>query len=67
MIQQGAGFPTKIMDWLTFIANLLYAPALGLVYFLVLQGVAQGLSLGLDTFYTLNPEEEDDEQAEVQG
>lgn len=58
ILQQQAGLPTQFMDWLTFIANLLYPPALGLFYFLVLQGVAQGLSLGLDTFYGLNPEEE---------
>lgn len=64
MIQQGANFPTQFMDWLNFIANLLYAPALGLFYFLVLQGLAQGLSLGLDAFYTLNPEEEDESEEE---
>jgi hypothetical protein len=31
-----------------------------LFYFLVLQGVAQLLNLGLDIYYELNPEEEEE-------
>jgi len=54
-------WPTQLSQWPITIANLLFAPAVGLFYFLALQGVAQGLNLGLDIFYELNPEEEVDE------
>ena len=51
------GLPTQLSQWLPLIANLFYAPAVGLFYFLVLQGVAQGLNLGLDIFYELSADE----------
>lgn len=51
-------WPTQLSQWVNLIANLFFAPAVGLFYFLVLQGVAQGLNLGLDIFYELHPEEE---------
>lgn len=51
-------WPSAVADWLNFFINLVYPLAIGLFYFLVLQGVAQGLNLGLDIFYGQNPEEE---------
>lgn len=59
MFQQQS-FPTDPMQWLGFIANMLYPVALGAFYFLVMQGVAQGLNLGLDIFYELHPDRADD-------
>lgn len=50
-------WPTQLSQWPILIANLFFAPAIGLFYFLILQGVAQGLNLGLDIFYELQPEE----------
>src|SRR3990172_12833043 len=47
------------MQWPITIANLFFAPVIGLFYFLVLQGVAQGLNLGLDIYYELQPEDDD--------
>ena len=52
-------WPTQLSQWPITIANLFFAPAIGLFYFLVLQGVAQGLNLGLDVFYEMNHEEEE--------
>jgi hypothetical protein len=57
-------WPTQLSQWPIMIAGLFFAPAIGLFYFLVLQGVAQGLNLGLDLFYELGPEE--DEEVEVE-
>jgi hypothetical protein len=57
MFQQQA-YPTDLAQWLSFIANLIFPIAIGLFYFLVLQGVAQALNLGLDIFYELHPDEE---------
>lgn len=57
IIQGGMQWPTQISQWPMMVANLLFAPAIGLFYFLVLQGVAQGLNLGLDIFFELRPEE----------
>lgn len=64
---QQAALPTQFMQWLPLIANLLYAPAVGLFYFLVLQGVAQGLNLGLDIFYGLNPDDEEVDAVVTEG
>jgi len=60
MFQSGVQWPTQVSQILLMIANLVFAPAIGLFYFLVLQGVAQGLNLGLDIFYELRGEEDDD-------
>ena len=62
IIQGQMQWPTQLSQWPITIANLFFAPAIGLFYFLILQGVAQGLNLGLDIFYELNPEEEADEE-----
>ena len=59
MFQQRA-YPTEALQWLGLLANLIFPVAIGLFYFLVLQGVAQGLNLGLDIFYELSPEEEEE-------
>jgi hypothetical protein len=57
IIQGGMQWPTQLAQWPLMIANLFFAPAIGLFYFLVLQGVAQGLNLGLDIYFELHPEE----------
>jgi hypothetical protein len=57
MFQQQA-FPTELFQWLGFVANLIFPLAIGAFYFLVLQGIAQGLNLGLDIYFELNPEED---------
>jgi hypothetical protein len=59
-IQGQVQWPTQLSQWPITIANLFFAPAVGLFYFLVLQGVAQGLNLGLDIFYELQPEEKEE-------
>ncbi len=61
IIQGQMQWPTQLSQWPITIANLFFAPAIGLFYFLALQAVAQGLNLGLDLFYELNPEEEANE------
>lgn len=61
IIQGQMQWPTQLSQWPITLANLFFAPAIGLFYFLILQGVAQGLNLGLDIFYELKPEEEADE------
>lgn len=68
MVQGGMQWPTEPTQLAITVANLLFAPTIGLFYFLVLQGVAQGLNLGLDIFYELHPEEiivEDEDLEEV--
>jgi hypothetical protein len=60
VLQGQMQWPTQLSQWPITIANLFFAPAIGLFYFLVLQGVAQLLNLGLDIYYELNPEEEEE-------
>jgi hypothetical protein len=60
MFQGQMQWPSAPADWITLVANVFYAPAIGLFYFLVMQGVAQGLNLGLDLFYELHPDVADD-------
>jgi hypothetical protein len=62
LIQGQTTWPTQLSQWPIAIANLFFAPVVGLFYFLVLQGVAQGLNLGLDIFYELHPEEEEKQE-----
>jgi len=59
-IQGQVQWPTQLSQWPITIANLFFAPAVGLFYFLVLQGVAQGLNLGLDIYYELQPEDKEE-------
>ena len=66
MIQGQVQWPTQPTQLAITIANLLFAPSIGLFYFLVLQGVAQGLNLGLDIFYGLHPEADDEEIEEIE-
>jgi len=63
LIQGQMQWPTQLSQWPITIANLFFAPVIGLFYFLVLQGVAQGLNLGLDIYYELQPE--DNEEKEI--
>ncbi len=44
----GFQLPPATMDKLMFFANFLYPVAMGAFYFLVTQGLAQGLYIGLD-------------------
>jgi hypothetical protein len=60
IIQGQSTWPTQLSQWPITIANLFFAPAIGLFYFLVLQGVAQGLNLGLDIYYELHPEDDEE-------
>lgn len=63
MIQGQTAWPTQLSQWPLAIANLFFAPVVGLLYFLVLQGVAQGLNLGLDIFYQLQPGDDEVHEA----
>jgi len=60
VIQGQMTWPTELSQWPITIVSLFFAPVIGLFYFLVLQGVAQGLQLGLDIFYELTPDEDDE-------
>lgn len=62
ILQGQTNWPTQLSQWPITIANLFFAPAIGLFYFLVLQGVAQGLNLGLDIYYELQPEDSKEEE-----
>jgi len=62
MIQGQTTWPTQLSQWPIAIANLFFAPVVGMLYFLVLQGVAHGLNLGLDIYYELHPEAEEEVQ-----
>jgi hypothetical protein len=64
IIQGQMNWPTQLSQWPIAIANLFFAPAVGLFYFLVLQAVAQGLNLGLDIYYELQPEDTESEEEE---
>ena len=66
MFQGQMQWPTAASQWITLVANILYAPVIGLFYFLVMQGVAQGLNLGLDIFYELHPEADEEEVVVVE-
>jgi len=66
IVQGQMNWPTQLLEWPIAIANLFFAPTVGLFYFLVLQGVAQGLNLGLDIYYELQPEG-DEEQETLNG
>ncbi len=50
--------PTALMDQILFVASLLSTLFFGAFYFLLLQGVAQGLYLGLDMFLDDDAEDE---------
>jgi len=64
IIQGQMNWPTQLSQWPIAIANLFFAPAVGLFYFLVLQAVAQALNLGLDIYYQLQPEDIESEEEE---
>jgi hypothetical protein len=59
LIQGQMSWPKQASQWPIAFVNLFFAPAVGLFYFLVLQGVAQGLNLGLDIYYELQPEDDE--------
>jgi hypothetical protein len=59
-------WPTQFPQLLLTIVDLFYPPALGLFYFLVLQGVAQGLNLGLDIYYGAQPEDDEEPEEELE-
>ena len=51
--------PEQFMDILSMFANILNPLALGLFFFLTLQGIANGLYLLLDIVYEFTPEDEE--------
>ena len=53
-------FPTAIMDQILYVVSLVSTLFFGAFYFLVLQGVAQGLYLALDAYLAFELEEEVD-------
>ncbi|HMB23174.1 MAG TPA: hypothetical protein VKP08_10105 [Anaerolineales bacterium] len=57
---QGQRLPTEFSQLLLSIVDLLYTPMMGVFYFLILQGVAHGLNLGLDIYYDFQPEEDEE-------
>ena len=65
MFGQQMSWPTELSQWPIMIANIFFAPVIGLFYFLVLQGVAQGLNLALDIYYSSQPDEPDVEVEEL--
>lgn len=65
MFGQQMSWPTELSQWPIMIANLFFAPVIGLFYFLVLQGVAQGLNLALDIYYSSQPDEVEVEVEEL--
>src|ERR1041384_5806557 len=64
LIQGQTHWPSQISQIPLAVANLFFAPAAGLFYFLFLQGLAQGLNLGLDIYYELQPPEEEEVEIE---
>ncbi len=59
----GLQLPADLMGKLVFFANLVYPVGMGAFYFLIMQGLAQGLYLGLDLYMTTEEDEyEDDDQ-----
>lgn len=60
LFQGQMNWPTEIAQWPIAIVSLLFAPVIGLFYFLVLQGVAQGLNLALDIYYDFQPDDEEE-------
>lgn len=63
IVQGQMNWPTELSQWPITIANIFFAPVIGLFYFLVTQGLAQGLTLGLDLYYELHPEDEEEQDA----
>jgi hypothetical protein len=59
VFQGQAQLPTQLSQWPIVIVDWFYYLVLGVLYFLILQGIAQGLNLGLDIYYELQPEVED--------
>ncbi|MBN1304996.1 MAG: hypothetical protein JXA13_11230 [Anaerolineales bacterium] len=58
IIQGPFSMPKQFMDILRMFAEILQTPAFGLFFFLTLQGIANGLYLGLDLIYEFSEEEE---------
>jgi Zn-dependent protease with chaperone function len=58
IVQGQMNWPTQLSQWPLMIANLFFAPVIGIFYFLVLQGLAQGLNLALDIYYASQPDDE---------
>lgn len=63
ILQGQMTWPTQWSQWPITIVGLFFAPVIGLFYFLVLQGVSQGLLLGLEIYYELHPEAEEEEES----
>lgn len=53
-------FPTALMDQILYVVSLLSTLFFGAFYFFVLQGIAQGLYLGLDVYLSNELDVEED-------
>lgn len=51
---------SELLNQPTSLVNMFYVLIMGVVYFGLLQGVARLLHLGLDIFYSLYPDEDED-------
>lgn len=60
-VQQQTRLPSQPWQWVITLVSLIFAPIIGLFYFLVLQGVAQGLNLGLDIYYRAQSGEDEEQ------
>lgn len=52
---------SELLNQPSSLVNAFYVLIMGVVYFGILQGVARLLHLGLDIFYAIGPEEDDEE------
>ncbi|MEW6285255.1 MAG: hypothetical protein AB1509_03420 [Chloroflexota bacterium] len=53
---------SELFNQPTSLVNVFYILIMGVVYFSLLQGVSRLLHLGLDIFYSLNPDEDESEE-----
>jgi len=53
---------SQLVGQFSTILNLVYPLAMGVAYFSILQGIARLLYLGLDIFYVIEPDDEEDYQ-----
>jgi hypothetical protein len=53
---------SQLVGQFSTILNIVYPLIMGVVYFSILQGIARLLHLGLDIFYVLEPDDEEDEE-----
>ena len=62
IFQGPMNWPTEFSQLILTLLDLFFPLVIGLFYFLVLQGVAHGLNLGLDIYYDFQPEEDEEDE-----